>query len=760
MTDRNTGTRIDAPLTIFGTDDIPAGYTDQLQGAVQQFKDKAGMKAWSDNYKSRVFNSIAIVGKGENNYPSIYHWTGTKEDGSDGSWEFAGYFGGVVLADADGAIPALRATIVLGEDFAIQQAGDNGLGVLVQLSDKIKQAIASGGGGASLSVIAPGPDGVTYNNIDSIKLGQNLEINTVMEQHPQSKRAVLDVKPGVFEAHHNEGYMAYFDENEVITGALVTDKREGAIWPMKVAWGGGNVDIYPELDTKSVTLQDPYNDDPSVSGGVPIFCGLHIGFYGSAHEDGLIEFLLWDDNRDEMLSDASGNPIGYVHHFKSGDKLKPITIGSVYMAKGAVKAQWRCKHTFHNDPIRFKDWAADSSCMIYQILGKDESVSPALNEFQEAIQKPVRIMQKYYGRNFLSNKWEMSFSRPEALINPGQGEDSPMGIDFENTTILKASLSNSTMTIKDDGTHMVLFNVGIELTPEDTRNLRGKEVTVSTQVIDRYNATNLAMFVYKGEMADVPHPILTGYQNMQYILSSGWELKDKKYLSEDYTGQFHSMLKIFTIPDDAEVVMFGLLPLTEQSPCDISFKPMAIDVDDPFTSFDVSIPKTSEEFSYNTVTSTYVTYPKQWVINKTDTNLPFGEKPKGTPAADVELSVDSDTASAYDGGIMFKAIAEYTIEIWLSVSNLQKTHLTENELVKFWVEDEFGTIIADSTAPDLTLADGDNAFHIVHWSFPFNNTTENTILKLYGKGKIGGIAFLSQGSDNAAGVVISQKVVA
>ncbi|HIF9075741.1 TPA: hypothetical protein ACX6NV_000572 [Photobacterium damselae] len=765
MSDRKGITEITAPVAS-GNPNTPLAvhFANEDQGGMKIFDSKAERDSFTKKFRVRCYKSVAIVGKGENDFPSIYHWTGTQSDGSDGSWEFAGYYGGVVLADADGAIPKLRATIVLGEDFEIEEAGDQGFGALIQLSDTLKSKIAKIGTGkgteSSGVTFEERKDYKEFRDITRVMIGPGLNLNELRDTPQGPTTGIsIEVVPGMYERHHVESYLAYFDMDDIIIGKVISDERKGAIWPMKVAYGGRNIALYPDLTTKSMSLQDPFNDDPSVTGGAPIFCGLHLGFYGKAPDDGQIEIYLCDAESGEVLLDDKGQPIGTIHHYKSGDKIAPITIGQIYVAKQIIQAQWRVKHTFTDDPVRMGDWAVDSSCMLYQVISDNESISPALNEFQHVIGGTVRIMKKYYGVEFATNKWVYGFNIKQSIQQPNTGQDSITGLDFENPTIVKAALENSVLNIKDDGSHMVLFNTGIELSPEDSRNLTGKAVEVNVHVFNRYNGVNLAMFTYTGDMANVSKPILKDQVNDQYVLSDGWQYHDHAFLPEHSEGGFHPINKEFIIPTQAKIVMFGVLPSKKQTPCDISIKPMNIDVVNPFTAYEVEIPKISDALMFNSVSSSFTTYNKIWHILKTKTNVPFGEKVNKTNKADVELSVIEDDENAYNGGIKLNKATTYAVEVWLSVINFFKTNLTDDEVVNFWVEDSEGNKITNSDSPTLTLKNGDFNSHIIHWRFIYDNKKPGTIIKLYGKGSNGNVAFLAQGTDSAAGVIIDEKVL-
>lgn len=615
-------------------------------------------------------------------------------------------------------------------------------------------------GGGALSVSTNEVPSKQYDGINHITLGPFLEAATMrLTQGAQTKGLTISIKPDAFEAHHSEGYLAYFDMDEIILGNTVpqTGRRKGGIWADSVAWGANNVDLYAERDTKSVILQEADGKDPNVTGGVPILCGLHIGFYGKAPQDGTIECELVDNMTGRVLEDASGQPIGIIHHYKKGDPLKPLTAVQVYRAKGAVKATWIPKHTFTDDPLRLEDWAVAGSCMMFQQMGNGEAISPVLNEFQAVVGKPIKVMQKYYGVSVAGNKWALSFDEPRQTITAGSASDSVIGVDFENPTDVSVAIENNLFNAKDTG-KLCLFSLAVELSEEDTRNLRGKTVTVRTQVLNRLSATSLCMFVYTENLKDVTRPVLTGILNDAFTLSQGWDNHDSAFLPEHPEGSFHPIEKDFVIPNAAGLVMFAVLPTEEQSPMDVSIKPIEVDVKDPFTAYEVSVNPGSDQLQYQIVNSQFVTNLKIWGVGSTKTNLPMGERPSTVGKAPVKLFAEEDDAAAYSGGIILEDVTEYKIELWLSVSNYFKTKLNADETLRFWVEDEAGDIVADSEA-SLVLKDGDYTAHLVNWHFDYTTVQKDTKLRLYGQSSSKKVGFLMNGTYNAAGVSVDAKEV-
>lgn len=716
-------TIVSAPLGVAG--EYPSHNNKLGLGGVHIFTTIAERDAMWAELKDK--DTIALVGVGENKFPSWYKW-------ESGKWHFAGYFGGVVLADVDGALTHVDSTAVFGSDFEIQSAGDAGQGVLIMLSAATKAEIAKQAAPASLpfsKVLPP------------------LQID----------KGSLLVNPEAYEQKSKEGYFAYFDMDEIVVGKSVPGgRRDGAVWADKLAWGANNVNMYADRASKAVVLQEADGKDPNVTGGAPILCGLHIGFYGNAPDDGTLECYLYNHDTGSPILDAANQPIGAIHHYSSGQKLNSLTVAQVHMAKGAVKASWRVRHTFTSDPVRMGDWATTGSCMMYQQLGSGQSLSPAINEFQELIGKPLRIMPKYYGSYIAGNAWELGVDVASTVLDANQGMDSVIGLDLENPTKIKAAVDNNLINFKDDSGTPAMFNLAIELSAEDTRNLRGKEVGVHAMVFNRYNAVRLCMFVYTGDMADVPRPVLTGFNNDQYILASGWAKVDDEFLPEHAEGSFHNLGKNFVIPNAAKLVMFGYLPNSEQSPCDISIQPITIEAVSPFTAYDVSISPNADQLMFTDAISEFVTKNKLWKIGASKTTLPFGEVVSKVNNAPVELYVEEDDTNTYNGGLKLTETTEYKIEVWLSIGNYFKSKVTKPTVLAFGVDLPSGDVISGSEQ-NLTIKEGDFNNHVLNWSFTYDNKLAGTIIKLWGESDGNEVAFLNQGAYNAAGVMITAKVV-
>ncbi|MES1923393.1 hypothetical protein MHBO_004959, partial [Bonamia ostreae] len=84
MSNRTGITEITAPIAA-GSPETPLAvhFSNESQGGLKFFADAAAMNAFKAKFAVRCFQSVAYVTKGENDYPSLYAWTGKNPAGAD-----------------------------------------------------------------------------------------------------------------------------------------------------------------------------------------------------------------------------------------------------------------------------------------------------------------------------------------------------------------------------------------------------------------------------------------------------------------------------------------------------------------------------------------------------------------------------------------------------------------------------------------------------------------------------------------------------
>lgn len=740
-------TIVAAPIGVAG--EYPGQQAELTKGGVHVFTNLKARDAMWPLLKDA--NTVALVGIGENGYPSWYKWESNK-------WNFEGYFGGMVLADTDGALTRVDSTAVFGPDFAIQAAGDTGNGILIVLSDKVKQELASkiAGGDGMITV-------GTYGDAKTFGKGATLEFEAplVAFADPDKEKAFrVTMEHGYFERAHAEGYLAYFQGGETIIGATTTEEyHKGTIWADNPVWGSNNVFLYTDRNNKAMVLQEGDTLDPNVSGGMAIFCGLYLGLVGEAQEAGTIKAVLFDHTTGKVLTNPSGQPIGVTHHYAQGDKFNDLLALDIYKAKGAVNACWSIWHTFNSDPVRLEDWVTGNSCVIFQEYTKTEGISPALNQFQLSIGKYIAIEPKYFGIDMFSTKWAFSQDLPEADVAANAGENSVIGMSFLNPTPLKASVTNGQLHVKDDGTHMALFAFGDFFTEEDTKAMRGKDVSVKTTVLDKYNATCICMYVYKGDLATVDKKFLKGKHNMQDTLATGWTRADSAFIPENATGQVATVAHSFTIPTDADLVAIMICPQEEQSPLDIVIDNLEVSADPAFETYLVNALTVTGQhpLHWSSTSAQFHTRANiRWTINKAKTNLPFGERKVGK--APIKLISSKDDAASYVGGLEVESDGDWSFHVYVNMYAGEGIPAKGTSTTKFWVEDVDGAVVADSTSPDTVLKAEDKTPHYFSWIFS-GTFAKGAQLKLYASSTVDDGAYVQSASYDAVGTVATQTTM-
>lgn len=755
MTQRTGITEITAPVAA-GSPDTPLAvhFANEQQGGLKYFADNNDRDAFTKKFRVRCFKSVAYVASGENKYPSIYQWTGTQSDGTDGSWKFVAYAGGFVLADDQGGIPKLISSLVVTSSFAIQAAGDQGGAAILDLSpETLKQITAKVAGDGMISA-------GTYLQPNTFTKGNSFEFEPPLQvfADPDKDKAFrVTMQHGYFESHHAEGYLAYFDTEEVIMGNNAEgSKHYGIIWADKVAWGDGNVYLYEDRNDKSVILQETDQLDPNITGGTPILCAIHLSFVGKAFEDGTITAYLIDRMTGNPLTNG-GQPIGVTKHYTQGQEFEDLSVAEVYVAKGSTKAAWKVYHTFNSDPIKLKDWLEGDSCVLFQAMSGKEEASVAMNQFQIATGKKIEFERKYYGVDIFSLGWALNVDIPEQLAGANSGEVRNLGLAFLNPDPLKASIKSRVLTLKDDGTHMGYFMLGNIYSQEDTKNMRGKTFTAKAVVSDAQDATKIYMAVYKGDVSKADLYFLKGSQNMQPTLATGWTIPHNVYHAEEYGGGYDTIGGDFTVPSDADLVAFMVGPQDEQSPLNISFKDFNVSAKVPFTVYEANglSMNGGAALKFNNTVAQFHTNALRWTINSHKTNLPFGERKNGN--APVNLTVKEDDAATYSGGLKVEEAGLLGVRVYVNVY-LGESAKNTGSTTNFWVEDQDGNKIADSDAPVTTIKAKDGSAHHFSWEFNYQ-ASAGEVLYLYATSSVDDGAYVQNASYDAVGTLINFRTV-
>lgn len=722
------GTRIDAPLVAGAKsgDDWPVAFTSQLQGAFQQFADKPHRDKWTKLYKSRLFNTIAVVGKGENGYPSIYHWTGTKKDGSDGSWEFAGYFGGVVITDVAGAIPRINSTIVLGDDFQMQEAGDQGFGVLIQLSDKAKQA-ASGTSTGGLIEVGTYKQPGTFSKVSTLELEWPLKAWTDADANPDGTRndaARVSMDHSAFEPLHKPGFLAYVGYDTEVMGKVpkgyLHDKdshHRGAIWFDEIVVPD-NAYISKYMSEKCYSIEEADELDPNVSGGTDYLIAFRAAMKGIAPEDGFVRAYIYDQSVNPFMvngymQDTNGQPMVVERHYKQGDNLGTLDIIGVVNAKGQQKFSCHIIDNFKSDMVNLTDPYYGVTGLMVQALTSTSRTGLARLTFAQDTKQNIVEAKKYLGADLFSIDWMVKASMPVTVADAGLGMTQNDGEHFYNLSRMKAGVVDGHVVLQDDGSAICDWSFGKIFDSETTRMLRGKDLTLKTKTTNQDTGLRLMLVSWTGKPDQFSKEIFESRNNGTPVFQAGWAEDGNGMISEDVTAVDQAQTIAFTVPANANNFAIIMLPVTAEQPMLVKIKQFTVDVHDPFNGYLVRSPELLNEQhlvyspNYKRFTQDTQGYVLlRYTVNDKWTPMPVGIPKAGSADVTIDTSknkVGGSQAKGGEGVLKFNKEGLVTASIDFNAWNEQGTD-DDITVQVVMVDPDTGEIRPDD--PDLFIGSG------------------------------------------------------
>lgn len=578
-------TPIYEPLAAGDNDDwdIPVADMKQLSGGIKVFNNNADRDAWAKKYPSRLPETIALVGNGENNYPSWYKWETT--------WHFAGYFGGMVIADTDGALTRVDSTAVLGPDFKIQAAGDQGNGVLIMLSDKAKADLAKQASGGI--TFEERSNYTEYDKIGRVTLGPYLEMSPLKDNPGGPVVGIqLGVKPMSFQPRSTVGYLAYLQYPEVIIGKdKAGDKyRKGTIWMDMVAVSSNGM-LQEDKPNKSIGLQDVnIGDDPNVTGGSNFLVWPFVYLEGAAPDDGYVELVWYEKATGAIATDVNGHAMAVRHNYKRGQTLTPphdpLTFCQVINAKGIKEYALAIVDSF-DDFIRVLDYSEGPTGICIQEITEKGNSSEALTKAEIDTGFNVRVESYYAGTYLASANYLTTMPEAAQTVPVGSFVHSASEFEMYAVTEIEFGVASGQIQVNGSGNKICDFYGGLVVNPELTRVLAGHNITVDVSLIDKDDGWKVEFYNYSGDMSKRP-PLYKSRNNDSIVLEAGWSKFGDGFISEDVVSGLHAQSFSATVPADADFIMVAIYPVSAQSPCDLFLKGFTLNADPAITGFEIN----------------------------------------------------------------------------------------------------------------------------------------------------------------------------
>ncbi|CAL9959597.1 hypothetical protein VPHD85_0046 [Vibrio phage D85] len=606
--------------------DMPVVNDKQMLGGVKVFNNNKDRDAWAKAFPSRLADTVALVGNGENGYPSWYKWETT--------WHFAGYFGGMVLADVDGALTRVDSTAVLGPDFKLQAAGDQGNGVLIMLSDKAKADIASKGSDGLITI-------GTYQSPQTFSKGNTLELEWPLKAWPDAdkeKTFRVSMDHSAFEPLHKPGFLAYLSHGVELVGKHQNAGKghhDGAIWFDEIIVPT-NAYIGSDMSSKSYTIEEADNLDPNVSGGTDYLIAFRVGLKGNAPDDGFVRIYIYDKSinpfmENGYMEDVNGQPMIIERHYKQGDKLGFLDIIGVVNAKGQQGFSCHVVDNFVSDTLNLTDPYYGETALMIQTLASDSRTGMARLQYQQDTQQRILEGSRYMGKHLFSVDYYARLDLPMTTASGGNGQTQIDGVHFYNLTYATIGVVDDHIVIKDDGTHICDFSFGNIFDAETTSMLKGRDVTLNIELTNKNGAFRAYLVSWTGEADKYTPEIFTSRDDGSPTWQKDWDEVGNSFIPEDAVHDDTAHSLTFSVPSDAKNFAIIIAPGTAEQPLEVKIKSFNVDVTEPFTAYSVRASEmlgelrgvwNPENFLFTQGVQGYASL--RYTINKAWTTMPVG----------------------------------------------------------------------------------------------------------------------------------------
>jgi hypothetical protein len=515
----------------------------------------------------------------------------------------------------------------------------------------------------------------------------------------------LYIDPGAYESMHKPSFLAYISEDTVVVGKLPTSEantdkshHDGAIWFDDIVWPSGPY-IQTDRVTKTYGLQEADMLDPNVTGGTDYLVAFRVHLKGTAPGDGNVRLYLYNKSLDPFeptgyLRDINDNPLTIQRSYKSGEELGVLDLIGVINAKGLQQFTCHAVDTFTDDQLMLTDRTEGATGLMIQALTSESKSGIGLLQFENDTQQNIEFSSHYLGEDRMDLAYINSKPETPVTYTANTNFGSVNGYRLINPNGLKVGVVSGHTHIEDDGVNICDFNFGRIFSAEETIMLRGKNIDVTTTLVDKDAGFEVALMKWTGAPDTFTSGIIASRSNGTPVLEANWSKVDSLFISEDAVAGDHTVAKTFTIPVDANNYAIIIYPAQAQTPLVLRLKELKVDVNPAFTSYILHASELageqhlliSDEYKKYVVDNLYY-YSFRYTLTDTagGTPMPVGKSVQGKADISLDQTVAQVNGSAnhtYEGALKFGKDGTATISTDLIVQSDQLDSVTSQ--VKFW----------------------------------------------------------------------------
>jgi len=502
--------------------------------------------------------------------------------------------------------------------------------------------------------------------------------------------ARLEIKHDAYEQMHKPSFLAYLKETEDIVGKIQPDDQntakshhDGALWFDDIVWPTG---IYIQTDrvNKAYSIQEADQLDPNVSGGTDYLIAFRVHMKGVAPDDGFVRAYLYNKSIDPFeptgyLTDKDGNLMVVQRNYKAGQELGYLDVLGIVNAKGLQSFSCHVVDNFANDIIEVTDRTEGCTGLMIQALTSEAKTGIGLLQFESDTQQNIEFSSHYLGVDRMNLAYILS--RPEAPVSYTAGTNfiSSNGWRLINPNGIKIGVVDGHLHIQDDGVHICDFNFGKAFSAEETLLLRGKDVEVTTTLVDKDDAFRVALMKWTGAPDEYTPEIFTTRNNGLPIFQTDWTKVEDFFISEDVVSGDHTVAHTFSVPTDANNYALIIYPEGAQLPIALKLKEFKADVNPAITGYVLHAPELANEqhlefdTKYKEIAADNLGYGSfRYTINNVPDGMPMpiGKAIKGAADISFDRTINQVSGSenhAYEGAIKFDKDGNATISTELLV---------------------------------------------------------------------------------------------
>ena len=517
--------------------------------------------------------------------------------------------------------------------------------------------------------------------VDAVVVQKPLKIETSM-QDPNLTEVNLLIDENAYEPAKAPSFLAYItQETEIIAAPSEKGHNDGKIWFDGVSQPAGPF-VVLDRARKAIGIQEADRGDPNVTGGTDYLVAVHIHMAGVASDDGTVRLYLYDPlvapiDLSNIIKDINGREMSVQRQYAKGQELGTLDLFGVLNAKQLREFTVHLVNDFTVDGVVIDDPYRGKSSLLVQALTDTETTSAARSQYSLDSGLVINEGRRLMGEGIAEFAYLIPTMPPVQESPSSYGFTLSDGFGIQINTPSKVGSDGFALSISDDGTNALDFNLHRIFSAEDTMLLSGKQIRQTVVITAEDNAYVMALLKWTGAADAYTKEIFTTRSAGNPVFQNGWVFVDKLDIGQYIGTADRSLSKDFTVPADAKNFAVVLYPLVAKTPSNASIKDFKTDVVNPFVGYSMkAVTHIGQDLPASSLLTKRLVQDNEgfsilrYTINRTPIYMPIGVIQSGR----ADITVDSSVNALYpnprvgEGALRFgadgDAIVNTQVRVW------------------------------------------------------------------------------------------------